>query len=392
MEFSAFDADVFLRDYWQQKPLLLKNPWREWRNPLEPDELAGLACEEDIESRLIMHDVKRDQWKLENGPLAEQRFGKLPAQHWTLLVQAVDQWVPEVAALLEPFRFLPNWRIDDVMVSYAADQGGVGPHFDQYDVFLIQGLGRRRWQVGELCGPDTELLDHQQLRLLKHFAPTQEWLLEPGDILYLPPRYAHNGIAEGENCMTYSVGLRAPSRADLVSHWCDHVLAGLSEDDRFTDTVLSRSNHPGEITGSALDTLRRMALERLSDESAFRRWFGGYATTRKYPELDDRPEQPITPALLRERLDAGESLLKNPASRLAFVKAAEIAQDADVLLFADGQQFPCPLALAECLSVDAEFSAGTIGCGDAVDSVLAGLYNQGTLVFEDEAGLFEDDA
>lgn len=392
MQFSAFDVDVFLRDYWQQKPLLLKNPWREWRNPLEPDELAGLACEEDVESRLVIHDAKRGQWKLENGPLPEQRFGKLPASHWTLLVQAVDQWVPEVAALLEPFRFLPNWRIDDVMVSYAADLGGVGPHFDQYDVFLIQGLGRRRWLVGELCGPDTELLDHQQLRLLKQFTPTQEWLLEPGDILYLPPRYAHNGIAEGENCMTYSVGFRAPSRADLVSHWCDHLLAGMSEDDRFTDPALNRSSHPGEITSTSLARLRQMALASLGDEAGFQRWFGAYSTLRKYPELDDRPEQSIAPASMRERLGQGAGLLKNPASRLAFIRAPEMAQGSDVLLFADGQEFPCPVELAERLCLDNEFTAEAVGSGGNVDAVLAGLYNQGTLVFADEAGLFEDDA
>lgn len=383
MRFADFDIDTFLRDYWQQKPLLLKNPWHEWRNPLQPDELAGLACEEEIESRLVLHDAKRGQWKLENGPLPEQRFSRLPASHWTLLVQAVDQWVPEVAALLQPFRFIPNWRIDDVMVSYATDRGGVGPHFDQYDVFLIQGLGRRRWQVGERCGHDAELLAHDQLRLLKHFTPLQEWVLEAGDILYLPPRYAHNGIAEGDDCMTYSVGFRAPSRADLISHWCDHVLAGLSEDDRFTDEALASAANPGEITPAALARLRRMALEALDDGDAFQRWFGGHATLRKYPEFDERPATPIDAAGVRARLRQGVGLLKNPASRLAFIRSGGDG----VQLFADGERFDCPSALAELLCSGDGFDPASIeNTAGGAHAVLAGLYNQGTLVFEDETG------
>ena len=143
MNFKTFDVDTFLRDYWQRKPLLIRNPWTAWQNPLDPDELAGLACEDHVESRLIKQ--ARAAWKVEPGPIPETRFGKLGKAPWTLLVQAVDHHVPEVAALIEPFRFIPNWRIDDVMVSYASDGGGVGPHFDQYDVFLVQGLGTRRW-------------------------------------------------------------------------------------------------------------------------------------------------------------------------------------------------------------------------------------------------------
>ncbi|MEO8722524.1 MAG: cupin domain-containing protein, partial [Sphingobium sp.] len=158
MSLIRFDIESFLAEYWQKKPLLIKNPWGLWRNPLEPDELAGLACEGDIESRLIMQ--ARGRWKVEHGPFAEARFGRLGKKHWTLLVQAVDHHVPDVAALIDPFRFIPNWRIDDVMVSYAADGGGVGPHFDQYDVFLIQGLGKRRWQVGALCDASTDLSPH----------------------------------------------------------------------------------------------------------------------------------------------------------------------------------------------------------------------------------------
>src|SRR5690606_41795609 len=151
-----------------------RNPWKSCRRPVSPDELAGLACEEASEGRLVTR--RSDSWSLEQGPLAESRFGRLGRKPWTLLVQAVDHHAPEVAALLEPFRFLPNWRVDDVMVSYAVDGGGVGPHFDQYDVFLVQGLGRRRWQLGAACDRDSALLPHDDLRLLAHFEATDEWI------------------------------------------------------------------------------------------------------------------------------------------------------------------------------------------------------------------------
>ena len=181
MKLNNFDTETFLRDYWQQKPLLIRNAFADWINPLEPDELAGLACEPEVESRLIIG--AQGSWAVEHGPLAEARFAVLGQEPSTLLVQAVDHHVPEVAALLAPFRFIPNWRIDDVMVSYATDGGGVGPHFDQYDVFLIQGHGQRRWRVGQLCDDTSALLPHDELRLLADFQATDEWLLEPGDSL-----------------------------------------------------------------------------------------------------------------------------------------------------------------------------------------------------------------
>ena len=153
----AFDPQRFLDETWQRRPLLIREAWTDWSNPLEPDELAGLACEAEVESRLVRHTAP-GQWELEEGPFAPDRFARLGDCPWTLLVQAVDHHVPQVAELIEPFRFIPDWRIDDVMVSYASDGGGVGPHFDQYDVFLVQGLGRRRWRVGNRCDDSAPLL------------------------------------------------------------------------------------------------------------------------------------------------------------------------------------------------------------------------------------------
>ncbi|MGH8598062.1 MAG: JmjC domain-containing protein, partial [Gammaproteobacteria bacterium] len=335
MQLTDFDIDIFLRDYWQRKPLLIKNPWKSWANPLEPDELAGLACEAGVESRLITQT--RDNWKAEDGPFPEARFSKLGKKPWTLLVQAVDHYVPDVAALIEPFRFIPNWRIDDVMVSYATDGGGVGPHFDQYDVFLIQGLGKRRWQVGALCDFATELLPHDDLRLLASFEATDEWILEPGDILYVPPRVAHNGVAVGDDCMTYSIGFRAPSRSELIAHWCDDLVAEMDDDDRYGDPSLPAQQNPGEISATAIAGLHAMITEKMLDHDAFARWFGQYNSTPKYPDMDWQPEEPIQIEELRELLADGVPVSRNPASRFSFIRQHEDS----VLLFVDGQCFEC---------------------------------------------------
>lgn len=381
MRFDRLDHAAFLREYWQKRPLLIRNPWQAWSNPLEPEELAGLACEEGIESRLIVQQAGGPV--LENGPFPETRFAGLGGAPWTLLVQAVDHHVPEVAALIEPFRFVPDWRIDDVMVSYASDGGGVGPHFDQYDVFLIQGLGRRRWRVGPRCDETTPLVAHPDLRLIADFAATEEWVLEPGDILYVPPGHAHDGVALGDDCMTYSVGFRAPSRAELVEGWCDHQVDALVEDDRYADPDLAAAPHPGEISAAALDRLQAMVLETLADRAAFARWFGGHATEPKYAELDWQPDSPVSEAEVRAALADAVPLLRNPASRFAFVREGR----GQVLLFVDGESHPCrgsaaAFAEALCAARSVPFAAGTEDA-DTV-ALVASLINRGSLAFEDE--------
>jgi 50S ribosomal protein L16 3-hydroxylase len=379
MQFDTFDSAAFLRDCWQKRPALIRDPWAGWANPLAPDELAGLACEDGVEARLITHDA--DSIAAEHGPFAETRFAKLGKAPWTLLVQAVDQHVPEVAALLNAFRFVPNWRIDDVMVSYASDGGGVGPHFDQYDVFLIQGLGRRRWQVGPRCDDATALLPHDDLRLLAEFEATEEWVLEPGDMLYVPPGFAHNGIAVGDDCMTYSIGFRAPSRSELIAGWCDEVLAGLDDDDRYADPDLTAQANPGEISAEALARLHAMVTDRLGDQAAFARWFGGDSSAGKYPEIDWAPDEPIALQELRAALISGAVLLRNPASRFSFVRGAAGA----VLLFVDGECHECSGAcgtLAERLCASDQVQIGAdLANSDAALELIATLFNQGSLAF-----------
>jgi 50S ribosomal protein L16 3-hydroxylase len=297
-------------------------------------------------------------------------------------VQAVDHHVPAVAALLEAFRFVPNWRIDDVMVSYATDRGGVGPHFDQYDVFLVQGLGKRRWQVGQACDSTTALLPHDDLRLLANFELVDEWVLEPGDILYVPPRIAHNGIAVGDDCMTYSIGFRAPSRGELIGHWCEVVLADLDDDDRYSDPGLPAQENPGEITAEAIARLHAMVTERMLDRVAFARWFGQYSSTPKNPEIDWRPEEPMAAEDLRDFVEREVPLLRNPASRFSFIRTGS----GSVALFIDGRCFDCTdrtALFAEQLCAQDRLIVGpdVLTCEPTRDLILD-LCNQGCVAFE----------
>lgn len=383
MHFTDFDIDRFLSETWQKRPLLIRNPWAGWRNPLEPDELAGLACEEGVESRLIVRG--KDGLAMESGPLPEERFASLGKEPWTLLVQAVDQHVPDVAALIEPFRFVPDWRIDDVMISYATDGAGVGPHYDQYDVFLIQGQGKRRWRVGPLCNADTPLEPHEDLRLIADFEATGDWILEPGDILYVPPGIAHDGVAVGDDCMTYSIGFRAPSRAELVENWCAHQVDAMVEDDRYADPDLKAQACPGEITASALDRLHAMVLDALSDREAFARWFGAYNSQPKYPDVDWSREEPIGPSTVRDFLAEGVGLSRNPASRFSFIRQ----QDGGAVLFVDGESHECrgkAVSLAQELCSGPAFTLDP-ALADLPDVVatIATLVDQGSLAFDDEA-------
>lgn len=382
MRFAHFDIDLFLKNHWQKRPLLIPNPWGRWSNPLEPDELAGLACEEGIESRLITSE--NGVSTMENGPLPETRFGELKKGPWTLLVQAVDHHVPDVADLIEPFRFVPDWRIDDVMVSYATDGGGVGAHYDQYDVFLVQGLGKRRWRIGPPCDSTTPLLPHEDLRLIADFEATDEWVLEPGDILYVPPGFAHEGVAVDDDCMTYSIGFRAPSRAELIESWSEHQADAMPEEERYTDPDLAAQAHPGEIAASAIDRLHAMVMEALSDRDSFARWFGAYNSLPKYAEADWRPEEPIGEDMARALLAQGIALCRNPASRFSFIRQSEGA----ILLFVDGNCFDCigpTAALAEQLCAASTLSLDpSLATSAPVLTLIAALVDQGSLAFDDE--------
>ena len=371
---GGLSAREFLRDYWQKKPLLIRQAIPDFQSPISPDELAGLSLEEEVESRLVIEHGD-SPWELRRGPFAEDTYQQLPERDWTLLV-------PEVAELLGQFRFLPNWRIDDVMISYAAPGGGVGPHYDNYDVFLLQAHGQRRWRIGQMCDSDSALLEHGDLRILADFQGTDEWVLEPGDMLYLPPRLAHFGTAE-DACMTYSVGFRAPSAAEVLTHFTDFLAQFLPDEERYGDADLQPSDDPYQIQSDALERLKALLAEHMGDERLLLTWFGQFMTEPRYPERIEGVE--LTEQDLRTALADGAVLVRNPAARTAW---SEI--DLGLLLFASGQSRLLPAQLRDLLklicSADAlheDNLAPWLGDNDG-RKLLQELIKQGSLEFADE--------
>ncbi len=345
------DLDTFLKDYWKKKPLLIRQAFPDFVSPLSADELAGLALEDWVESRLVLEHGETP-WELKNGPFTEQDFAQLPESHWTLLVQAVDQIAPEVSEILDNFRFLPNWRLDDIMISYAVDQGSVGPHFDYYDVFLLQAEGTRIWKTGQQCDATSPCLNGTLLNILSEFETQEEWTLQPGDMLYLPPQLAHWGVADGE-CMTYSIGFRAPSKADIINDFAAEYASHLQNDERFSDAGLRKAQAPGLITPADIEQLQSILQQLATDPAAIAHWFGQYMTQPKY-EPDQSAitiaEEQAVQNMLQEYLatldDDMEIISRSLDARLAFY----VMPDTTAMLFANGEYYSATLDFAEMIS------------------------------------------
>ena len=279
-------ADQFLAEYWQKKPLLIRNAIPNFEPPINGDDLAGLSLEAEVESRLVIGD----DWALEHGPFEESRFASLPEQNWSLLVQGVDLWVPEVAGLLSSFDFLPSWRVDDIMVSYAEDGGNVGPHFDYYDVFLIQGEGQRHWQIGQLCSEADLHTDSTALKILKNLEVSDEWTLNPGDMLYLPPKIAHHGVAIGQ-CTTFSVGFRAPAATEMLDDLATELLSRDITPNHLQDPPLNAAMANEPISGAYIQQVKELLQQTLDDEQMLGEWFAQFMTEPKYPSLVGMTEE-----------------------------------------------------------------------------------------------------
>ncbi len=345
---GGLSSSEFLRQCWHKRPLLVRQGLSGFGCPIPADELAGLACEDDVESRLVRRAGSEGPWELRHGPFDASDFAALPETGWTLLVQDVDKHDPRLDSLLEAFRFIPDWRVDDVMISYATKGGSVGPHLDDYDVFLIQGSGRRCWQVGAgpLEGP--ELRTDGELSLLQRFEPTHQWILEPGDLLYLPPRIAHHGTALGDDCMTLSVGFRAPLWRDALGSLFDHALERLQGEPRYTDPDLQPTTAPGAIGPEVTDRFRAAWRDLAAQvEHHLPLWLGCYLTEAK-PNLGS-----VVPArrprhdALERLLGHGHSLTRERASRFAYARDAEGA----LWLFVDGDAFPVPAGAADLVEL-----------------------------------------
>jgi 50S ribosomal protein L16 3-hydroxylase len=348
------DPDEFLSEYWQRKPLLIPNKSNAFTPPLSSDELAGLALEDNVESRLV--EQKNGLWKLFHGPFEEADFAR--SHPWTLLVQAVDHYVPEVAELQRLFDFIPRWRMDDVMVSYATDGGSVGPHYDNYDVFLLQGEGSRLWRIGQRCDSTTPRLPHEDLRILQTFAASEEYLLGPGDILYLPPGIAHWGIAQGE-CTTFSIGFRAPTVSDMLARWTDQLLLKMSSDDFFKDAGRAPSARPGEIDSKDIDQALAQ-LHTAIDRAAGNDWFGELVTEPRYDIEFDHDELAKAHTLLA---GGAKAIALSPAAKLSWTISGP-----NVIAFANGLSLHCAQSVLPSLLV---LCGGEALIGTNLDKALA---------------------
>ncbi|GJM17682.1 MAG: cupin [Thermodesulfobacteriota bacterium] len=269
----------FLKQYWQKKPLLVRQAFPNYKSPISPEELAGLACEEGIESRLIQENGPDRPWQVQYGPFKENDFTSLPKSHWSLLVQAADHHIPELSQLLDEFNFIPNWRIDDLMISYAPIHGSVGPHLDNYDVFLLQVKGRRHWHINEHAYTEDDFDNDLELRILNSFNAEEDWVLKPGDMLYLPPGVAHHGIAL-DDCLTYSIGFRAPSQKELLSAFTVN-FNDVAKDKFYTDPKLKTQEFSGEIKKEDIESLHEMVLSTCSNKADFASWFGRFITDNR---------------------------------------------------------------------------------------------------------------
>ncbi len=370
---------VFLSEFWQKKPLLIRQAIEDFTSPLSPDELAGLACETEVNARLLIEHINAsgDQtpWSVEYGPFGENRFAELPETHWSLLVSDVEKHVPEAAAIIEYFRFIPDWRIDDLMISYAPDGGSVGPHTDAYDVFLLQIHGQRRWQISE--NYDKTLLNNTELSILENFSSEQEWILNPGDILYLPPEVAHHGVAQND-CMTASIGFRAPAINAMIHDFSDSIASSINDTALYSDPDLKPQAHPAEITADAIEKIKCILEEKLSPKkNSVQRWFGEYCSDKKAQAINENNEPLDSFAKLTEILET-HRLHQAVESSFLFSRTGEGA-----LLFVDGKSYEVSVEVAEIIChQDINAEALLKHSNKNTRKLLLQLYRQGSLVIE----------
>ena len=373
----------FLADYWQQKPVCIRKGIAFQEALIAADELAGLALEPEVESRLIENRGDLKDWQVIHGPLTEDDFNKERDCPWTLLVQGVDCFVPEVHDFLAKFRFLPSWRVDDLMISYATKGAGVGAHYDRYDVFLIQGEGQRQWQIGQTCNENSALMAHDHLSLLADFELSEEFILNPGDMLYIPPLLAHKGVAMSDVCVTYSVGFRSPSHGDVLTTFADERSMDISADLRIKDHGFAANS--GEISAADVEDLMQLMRDQITPENVAQ-WFGKHSTEAKYPGLDMAEEAMDLAELDSIINDAYGVLRVSEGVRLAYTWQG----DGGLTLFVQGDALPCPpdaTAFVEAITnqwLIAVDELAPLVKKDAAKAMLLILHNQGYLYFADE--------
>lgn len=348
---NGLTARQFLTEYWQKKPLLMRDAFPGFRDFVSAEMLQDMAKLEQVQARLV---TERDGvWAVQHAPLKPSDFRRLKHMQWSLLVQGIDQLLPAGRALLSQFDFIPHARLDDLMVSYAPPGGGIGPHFDSYDVFLLQGQGRKRWQISTQA--DTQLIPDAPLRILRNFKPEQEWILGPGDLLYLPPRYAHYGIAL-DPCLTYSIGFRAATHQELVTQFLVYLQDRIDVPGLYADPDLQPQKHAAEISSDMVDKVAAVIEQFKFGRDDIAQFLGSYLSEPKPHIFFDPPARPMSLAkfqagaakrgvrlaLQSQMLFSGANLFLNGEQ----VRVAGAARKALIAL-ADQRSLPSPLRLPE---------------------------------------------
>ncbi len=310
------DIEDFVTQYWQKKPCVIREAFADFELPVTPEELAGLACEEDVHCRLVI-EREDGSWQLRYGPFEERDFLALPERNYSLLVSECEKWMPELNALLDPFRFIPDWRIDDLMLSYAPEGGSVGPHVDEYDVFLLQASGARRWRYGAKRLENPVLIPDLELAILEEFNHDHEIELRPGDMLYLPPGIAHHGVAL-EPCMTCSIGFRAPTAASVLESFALETERLDQRVQRYTDPELELDRHSAEISNNEIARLRTLASGLMQEADALWPDAIGKLLSDSAVVAEGDDDQPV---FISDLLAA--DWLRHPETRLLFHQTAD---------------------------------------------------------------------
>ena len=373
---GGITAEQFLAEYWQKKPLLVRNAMPEIAGLLEPDDVLELALDENVTARLIKQkDRDPNQWSVKSSPLLKADFQKMP-KLWTLLVQAVDHYSFDLSELWKKFPFIPQWRRDDIMVSYAPQGGSVGKHFDFYDVFLVQGYGQRRWQLGQMCNAETEFVPGQPLKLLPEMDVNFDEVLAPGDLLYVPPGLSHYGLAE-DDCLTFSFGFRMPNVSDMMDRVGDKFAENEVLRNPLTDIIRDQISAAGEVTANELEYLKSKIMEQLHNSNVLEDAIMSLMSEPKYPENIPEAEE-IGTGDLEEALDQGYSIMLEPASRLLYTE-----EDDEILFWGNGEGLCVSEAFAEKLKLIANGESVMLNLDFADEDMLedlADLLNESILM------------
>ncbi len=363
---GGLTPDQFMKRHWQKKPLLVRNAFPNFQPPVSIAEVLDLACDDLAEARLIQRNPKGHRWTLAHGPFAPEEIPDLKKSHWTILVQQVNTRLRAADTFLDAFRFIPQARLDDLMISVAGPDGGIGAHVDSYDVFLIQAGGARRWEIAEQFDPTLE--ENVPLKILKQFTAEHDWLLAPGDLLYLPPNVAHRGTAVGQGCMTWSVGFRAPGRVALADAvWAGH-LDSLT-DRNWQDPWLSASNAPAEIPKELMERLTNQVMKDLPNRKTVALGVARSLSEPAQQAVFDPPARPDKPGQFEKKI--GQKGLRLACSSRVLYQGSSF--------FANGEPLDLPkdrdaLRLMKTLANDRQVSGAELACCTGSTVLMSTLY------------------